>query len=253
MKAVDEPGRVVDSPERQSSEDEPSRPPLGSVAQREQRLSIQRGGREQVSRLVGLEPEIGRADLGELPSDAQSAESERRVGSRCDHDLDVSRAEVDESFDAVVDHRVVDDVIVVDHDHQPVRTICQRIDQRRDDRVGRPSGRDDGRLDDVPHARSSTIDRPDEIRPEPDGISIACFHLDPDEVIVATGQCSCEERRLARTGRGTDEHEPVTFVDRSVEQCVQAGAPNQTDRHRRHLQFRGDQLARTLPDHRRRI
>ena len=84
-------------------------------------LPIEHGGGEQVGGLVGVEAQIGGADLGELAAHAQSAETERRVGARRDHDPDVVGAQLDEPLDAGVDLGVVDQVVVVDDDDERAR------------------------------------------------------------------------------------------------------------------------------------
>ena len=201
---------------------------------------------DEVRRLVLFEPQVAGADLGELAANAKPAETEGRIASRRDHESNVVGAEFDQSFDAGVDRRVVDEVEVVDDDDERRRRLGEDVDQRRDHGVDRSAGGDDRRSDGVRDAGAEQIDRRHQVRPETDGVGIAGLDLQPGEVVVSEAEASGEEGRLSRSGGGTHEDEAMTFVDRPIEEFVESSAANEVARRRRGPQLGADQLSKVL-------
>ena len=115
---LDEGARVGMVLQRHGREAQRGRPALGAPPERREILGRQRDAErtEQRAGLVEREVQIGRADLGQAAVEAQTAESDRRVRPRDDHDPQGRRREAREPFEILVDG--VDDLVeVVEHEH----------------------------------------------------------------------------------------------------------------------------------------
>jgi Major Facilitator Superfamily len=106
--------------ERQPGEHQSGCPPFGPLAQIVEVPGVQPLGRrpEEGSGFGGVESQVGGPNLVEPPADAHPAQPERRIGACDQHDGELRRAQLDEAFDVAVHVRVVDEVVVVEHDDQ---------------------------------------------------------------------------------------------------------------------------------------
>ena len=115
---LDERVDVLVAAERHGRELQPRRPALGAGDQRggvlgRQRLTGQRD--EQGPGLVGVEGEIGLADLAYLVSQAQAVHREHRVDPRGDHEPQRVGTGLDEVADLAPQGRAREPVEVLDH------------------------------------------------------------------------------------------------------------------------------------------
>ena len=100
---------------------------------------------EVVGRLLLGEAQIRRPHLDELAAGAQPREWQRRVGTGGDHQMDVGGEMVEQVGDPVVDLLALDDVVVVEDEHQLVVQRVEVVHQRGQGRVGRGRGRAEDR------------------------------------------------------------------------------------------------------------
>ena len=85
---LDEPGDVATPLQRQRGQLQPGDPALGALAQRRDEILgqvVPRRRRQQLGRLAEREPQIGGAQLGQLPPRAQSGQRQRRVAAGGHH------------------------------------------------------------------------------------------------------------------------------------------------------------------------
>ena len=119
-------------------------PALGARFERRDvlRVQVEPGGVVEVGgRLVVGEPEVGGADLDELPAGPQPGQRQRRVGAGADHQPHLRRQVLDEERHAGVDVRALGEVVVVEHEDHVVREHAQLVEHARPGRsrsAGRP-------------------------------------------------------------------------------------------------------------------
>jgi hypothetical protein len=111
---------VIRSPEGEAGEDEAGGPALGPSAQLAEQFGVEgaTGVSEQARGLVWGEAEVIGADLRDSAAHAEASETERRIHPGGEHDGDRRWAQVDEALHATVDALVLDEVVVVDHQHE---------------------------------------------------------------------------------------------------------------------------------------
>ena len=71
--------------------------------------------------LVGREAQVGGADLDELATRPQPRQRQRRVGAAGDHQVQLRGQVLEQERHPVLDVARVDDVVVVEHQHDVVR------------------------------------------------------------------------------------------------------------------------------------
>ena len=71
--------------------------------------------------LVGREAQVGGADLDQLAARSQAGQRQRRIGAAGDHQVHLRGQMVEQEGHPVVDVARVDDVVVVEHQHDVVR------------------------------------------------------------------------------------------------------------------------------------
>lgn len=193
-----EPVRVVGLPQRQPGEDQPGRPALGATAQLRHAglVESRSGGAEQDGRLCRVEPQVGAPQLDQLAAHPQPPQPERRVHPRRQHEGDLWWAQLDQSLDAGVHADVVDEVVVVDHDHEAVHQGGELVDQGgHDDEPVTTCARH--QWGQVPRSRARQRDGPYEVGPEPRRVRVARLDLQPGHRVVAAGEPGGQQRRLA--------------------------------------------------------
>ena len=87
--------------------------------------------------LLGREAQIRRADLDELATPAPATERQRRVGAGGDHQVHLWRQVLNEECHPVLDVVRIDDVVVVEHQHDVARQPAEVVEQRGKDRCDR--------------------------------------------------------------------------------------------------------------------
>ena len=133
--AVDEPGEVLAPLERQGSELECGDPALRPAFQ-----GADLGGGQpeahpgEVRHGLGLgEAQVGGTYLGQLAPGSQPRKGQRRVGSRGDDQAELGRQVVDQERHGLVDLRRVDDVVVVEHEHDVLVGAGEVVDDAGQD------------------------------------------------------------------------------------------------------------------------
>ena len=90
--------------------------------------------------LVGREAQVGGADLDELAARPQPGQRQRRVGAAGDHQVQLRGQVLQQEGHPVLDVARVDDVVVVEHQHDVVREGAEVVEQRGEDRFDRRAG-----------------------------------------------------------------------------------------------------------------
>ena len=227
------PGDVVAPLHREGGELEGGDPALGAPLQRG---DIRRGqvqthhGVQVRGCLVLREAEIAGADLDEFPTCPQASQRQRRIGPARDHDVHPRRHVLEQERHPVLDLAGVDDVVVVEHEHDVVRDRAELVDQRGEDRLDRrrlrhPEERQRARTDPGRHRAQ----RRDQVRPEHGGLVVARVQGQPRHGLGASRR-GCqplgEQRRLAEAGRSG--HECQLPFDSSTEALIEPLTCDQT-------------------------
>ena len=122
--AGDEAGDVVSPLHRERRQLERGDPPFGAPLQRCDVLRRQRQSHHLVEvrrGLVGREAQVGGADLDQLAAPPQPGQRQRRVGAAGDHQVDLRGQVLQQEGHPVLHLARVDDVVVVEHQHDIVR------------------------------------------------------------------------------------------------------------------------------------
>ena len=138
--AGDEAGHVVSPLHRQRRQLERGDPALGAGLQRGHVLRRQRQAHRLVEvrrGLIGREPQLGRADLDQLAARPQPGQRQRGIGPAGDHHVQPRRQMVEQERHPVLHIAGVDDVVVVEHQHDVARDGAQVVEQRGEHRFDR--------------------------------------------------------------------------------------------------------------------
>ena len=212
--AGDELGRVASTLHRERRELEGGDPAFGARLERGDVRACQVQTHHLVEigdRLVGREPEVDRTDLRELAPCAEAGERESRIGARGDHHVHLRRQVLEQERDPLVDVLRVDEVVVVEHEDEPLRRRAELIHQGREDRLDRrrlrlPQQGERGRAD----SRSHRLQGGDDIGPEGRRLAVAGVEREPGRrprIVRDACQPLRQQRRLAEAGRCRDERQ----------------------------------------------
>ena len=158
-----EPGGIGLPRQRKGGQPQAGHPPLGAGGQSRHH----RGGQvstsrlaEQRRRLLLAEPQVGGAQLGQLPASPQPGQRQRRIGPAGQHQVQARRQVLQQERQRHVHRPGVDQVIVIqDQQHLAVGPGGQVVDQRRHqplERCQRRRPQQQAALSPTPgHARSS--------------------------------------------------------------------------------------------------
>jgi hypothetical protein len=207
------------------------------------RRAEQRGG------FGGIEAEVARSDLAHSSADAQATQAEWWVRAGDEDHGQLPRAQVDEALDPFVYDGFVDEVIVVEDHHEPLRERRQLVDQRGHDRVARAQGADHHWLEALTDLRVGVPDRGRDGHPEPGWIGVRLLQLQPRDGARMGGCPAGDEGRLSGPCGCADQHERHGVGMRAVEHCPEANTIHQACRRRRRLQFGGRQVVARLRVH----
>ena len=212
--ALDEAGDVVSTLHRKRRQLECSDPPFGARLQRGDiaRAEIQPHRLVEVcGGLVRGEAQICRADLGEFAPRPQASQRQRWVGAGGDHHVDLLGQMLDQELHSVMDLVRVDQVEVVEHQHDVVRARAELVEQRREDRLDRRWPR---RLKKGKGGSSNLcrhrLQRTNHVGPEGRGSGVARVEGEPRSRRSTGrdgGQPLRQQRRLAEAGRRGDERQ----------------------------------------------
>ena len=211
--AGDEAGWVVTALERQRRELQRGDPPLGPAFQGGDvgGVEVEPDDVVEVGRhLVVGEAEVGGADLDQLATGPEPGEREVGVGPRADHQVHLRRQVLEQERHVVRDLRTVGEVVVVEHEHQPVGQSAELVEDDRehgrDRRVRRVQERQRGGA----HARRREVQRGHDVGPEGVGPLLALLERDPCDRAVGGGrfQPGRQQRGLAEPRRRGDQGQP---------------------------------------------
>ena len=95
--------------------------------------------------LVGREAQVGGADLDQLAARSQPGQRQRGIGAAGDHQVQPRRQVLEQERHPVLHLARVDDVVVVEHQHDVVRDGAEVVEQRgqrppRSAAAGAPAG-----------------------------------------------------------------------------------------------------------------
>jgi hypothetical protein len=133
----DERGRVRVRAHRQRRESQTGGPALGALPQRLGRLRVHRDVRcaEQLDGLREREGEVAAADLGELAGHAQPPDAQRWVHARGDHEAQRGRGMAEQPVEVAQRRRVADLVQVLEHEHDRLVEVLERVHESGEDQV----------------------------------------------------------------------------------------------------------------------
>ena len=116
------------------------RPSLGPLGQGGDVSGGQRQAHRPGEILGGFlrgEPQVGRADLDQLAARPKPRERQRRVGPGSEQEMDLGRQMLEQERHPVVDVARLDQVVVVQHQHDLARQRVQVVHEADEDRLGR--------------------------------------------------------------------------------------------------------------------
>ena len=124
--------------------------------------------------LVRREPQVGGTDLDQLATRSQPGQRQRRVSSAGDHQVQPRRQVVEQERHRVLDLAGVDQVVVVEHQHDVAAGRAEVVEQRREHHLDRGRLRRGQQLQLVrrrPRAPPSAAPRPGSSRRSPGSLS----------------------------------------------------------------------------------
>ena len=135
----DRAGEVVPVLHGQGSHVQARGPTLGAGRQRPH-LLVREGqahhpGKKSHGLILG-EAQIGVAQLDHLPAGAQAGQPERRIETGGDDQVHLQRQVLQQEEQDIVDSLGLDQVIVVEHEDDPLRQGRDLVDQGRQDDLG---------------------------------------------------------------------------------------------------------------------
>ena len=159
----DERARVLAPRQRQRGELQARGPALGPVLEPGDvgRIeSVRAGAAQQRRGLRVREAQLGRADLDQLAPHAQAPERQRGLRAGRDRELERAGLMVEQERHRLVDARVRDQVVVVEHEHHRARG-GEVVHQRRQDHAGQARRAGEVRPRQRPGARQDRAERRD--------------------------------------------------------------------------------------------
>ena len=214
--AGDELGGVVASLHRQRGELEGGDPALGATLERGDvaaPVSSQAHRLVEVGRgLLGGEAQVGGADLDQLAARPQPRQRQGRVGPAGDHQVQLRREVVEQEGHRVVDLARLDDVVVVEDQHDVPVDGAEVVEEGGEHRLHGQRLRCLEELEGAgAHRRSEGPEPGDDVGPEVRRVVVAGVQRQPRRGArrppAAVGQPLREQRGLAEARRGGDEHE----------------------------------------------
>jgi hypothetical protein len=171
--------------QRKAGELQPGRPALGSglhefevgLIEAEVERAVQKG-----VRLLVVESELLRPNFRQLIGHPQAGERKRRVGAARDHDLQRARKVAEQVCERRVNQLVVQEVVVIENQHRPLRRSRELVDQRRQhhlDKVAPGTRKPRQRL--VAKRRVYRPQSANQVAPEPNRVIVFRIEREPGE------------------------------------------------------------------------
>jgi len=239
------PGRVRFPPQGQGGQLQARCPPLGAGGQRHDRCAGQvaaKGFTQQGPGLGRGEPQVGGAQLSQLPAGPQPRQRQQRVGPAGQHQPKAQRQVVKQEHQRRVHRRGVDQVVVVeDQQHLvPAGLGGQLVDQRRHQPFERGRcRRAQQRADPLADPRPDPVQRRNRVAPKPGRVVVGRIQRQPRHQRAA-GPCPPgQQSGLTIPSRGADQDEPPRQP--LLQRLLRAGAAHETRRRAGHVQLGGQQ------------
>ena len=199
--------------QRQHRQLQPSHPPLRAGNKRRDSIGGQaRPGRlaEQGSSLLQGEAQVGGAHLGQLAAGTQPRQRQRQVGAAGNHQPQPGRQMLEQEHNRLMHRLGVDQVVVVQHQHQLTRNGGKLVDQRGHHRLERArrrraKQRTEPLADPFPHAPQSGGD----MAPKPRRVVISGVQRQPSHRPGTAPRPVSQQRRLAKTSRSAHHRQPA--------------------------------------------
>ena len=162
---------------------------------------------EQLTRLLGREREVARADLAQRTDRAEAPEAKRRVRARRHDETRTGGEMEDKPLERAPAGLVGQDVCVVEHDRHRRSVGLHAVRERvRDDRRRR-AGRAEQREGRPPETRADAVDRRGEVDPEPGRIVVARLERHPRDGVVPPRDPRLDEHGLPEPDRCVDQRQ----------------------------------------------
>ena len=198
---------------------------------------------EIARRLVGQESKVARPDLDEPASRPETRERHGRIGARPDDDVCSYGKVIQEVPDLLVNGRGLDDVEVVEHEHDVRRERGERVQERGHRGIDGSLGSDEDRPSGAAGARSSPIHGLDHVGPERHRVVVARVQGEPGDVrAVRSARQLGHQRGLAEPGRR--RHERQRRVGRPFDLLAQSRSRDQPTVRRRQVELGLEERAR---------
>jgi hypothetical protein len=242
-----EPGRVRLAAQRQPGKLQARHPPLGPRGQRRHRRLGQVApdrAAQQRRRLLGGEAQVALAHLGQPPAGAQPGQRQRRVGAAGHHQLQARWQVLEQELERAVHLVGLDQVVVVQDQHHPVRLGGQLVDQGAHQALERRRRRRPEQRGDLPgHARTHPVQGGDHVPPEPRRVVVALVQRQPADRSPTLPCPVAQQGRLAEPGGRAHQHQLPGR--RRLQSVQQAPAGHEPRLQARQMQLGGHQ---PIPD-----
>ena len=142
-------------------------------------------------------------DLPKLAARAQPRDVHRRLGPGGDHEVRHHRQVLEQEAQALVDLRLRDEVVVVEHEDVLLLGAHQRVDEHRERSVAdRRAGSRDRRLEGRGHVHARLSQSRRDVGPEARGIVVVLVQREPGEGhLVLDREPLGQQGRLSPAGR----------------------------------------------------
>jgi hypothetical protein len=212
---------VVLAPQRQGGQLQPGGPAFGPVRQRRHgrlgQLGLHRRP-EQRGGFLGGEAQVRLAQLDELPAGPEAGQRQRRVGAAGQHQPQLRWQALQQDGQAVVDRWRLDQVIVVQDQHERFGSLDQLVDQHRQHRLQRRLGALKQGIDPLTDPGSHPIQGGGDIAPEPRRVAVAAVQRQPGHRLLAAPGPVAQQAGLAEAGRRAHQGE---FEGRALGEALQ--------------------------------
>jgi hypothetical protein len=163
---------------------------------------------QQLGRLLKGEAQLALAQLGQLTAGPQPGQRQRRVSAASQHQPQRSWQVLQQEAERLVDRLGLDQVIVVQHQHDRIGHASQLVDQRGRHRLEgsrllalqQPGDRTGN-----PWARP--VQCGGDVAPEPHWVVVGLVQRQPGHRPLATPGPVGQQGGLAEAGRGADQHQ----------------------------------------------
>jgi hypothetical protein len=218
--------------ERERGQLQPRDPAFGARLQRGhgriRQLHPDRGA-QQRGRLLAGEAQVGLPQLGQLPAGPQPGQRQGWVGPAGQHQPQPRRRMLQQQFQRLVNRRSLDQVIVVQDQHDRLGHIGQLVDQGGHHHLERGRQAAGQRGDPFRHPGSDRVQSGGDVAPEAGWVVVAGVQRQPGHRSLAGVSPVSQQGGLAEPGRGADQHQ---LAAHALAQAVQQSWPRHQTRPR---------------------